>query len=97
MSQITEEQLQRSRNLAYLEPALPYITQELDRLRKHVVNRARNARDKGELEPDLALQFWAEYLALDGLERSLTSKMRTPDLTDPANAKKLAAFKRTDG
>jgi len=62
--------------LPVLGAAEPYLIAELDKGKHRIVQRALNSSTDGILTPDLALQLWAEYIAVERLHRGMVTRRK---------------------
>ena len=76
MSMITSKELGQVHDLSHLTHILPVLEQELALRRDRITRRALDMLEKKELTPEVALFFWMEILAVDGLWKSLDTKVR---------------------
>jgi len=63
-------------SLPVLEAAMPYIEAELSRSKDRVTAQAMQSSNSGTLTQEMALQLWAEYLAIERLARSLRARKK---------------------
>lgn len=74
---------------AQVEPLLPVLLDELDRMAESVASRVATALADSTLSPETALLAWVEYMGYKRLKKRICDRIRatlTTNPTEPSNA-----------
>jgi hypothetical protein len=69
------EELEQIRIGAELQNYAPYITDDLDKMKRGIVNRVMMLVDQGTFTPDIAFAKWHEYVSYERLSQRVNKKI----------------------